>query len=338
MKLLKGVKGALTDVFAVLMAGMVLFSGYALWSNNAVYRDTQDVYDELLVNKPAAVEESTPDYASAFQELKQINPDIWAWLTVDKTGIDYPVVQGEDNLYYMSRDIYGNYSLSGSIFLDSRNNAGLDEKYLVIYGHHVDRGLMFGDLDKFLDREFFDGARDASILTEDGETEYAVLAVIEAIDSSSEIFDPSTYSGDLTGLEGFLKEHALFTWETSMNELAEYPDSSQVVALVTCTAGQTGARLVVFLYRRTPVEETTTEEQTTTEIPDETTPPPEETTKVPDETTPPEETTGTPDETTLPPSPPTSDNSHFMLWLMTMIFSATALVLIIRKKISGAGQ
>ena len=56
------------------------------------------------------------DESPSLQELQKINPDVCAWLTVDGTKIDYPVVQGETNLEYINQDIYGEFALSGSIF------------------------------------------------------------------------------------------------------------------------------------------------------------------------------------------------------------------------------
>ena len=156
MKILKGINKAVTYASAVVMAGLLLFSGYALWSNNSVFRSAEDVFNDLLLLKPEVAGGDSPVLGEGLDELRQINPDIRAWLTVDNTGIDYPVVQGADNLYYMSRDVFGESSLAGSIFLDSRNSPDLSDRYFIIYGHHMEKGLMFGDLDKFLDPAFFE--------------------------------------------------------------------------------------------------------------------------------------------------------------------------------------
>ncbi len=324
MKILKGINKAVTYASAVVMAGLLLFSGYALWSNNSVFRSAQDVFNDLLPLKPEVTGGDSPVSGEGFDELRQINPDIRAWLTVDNTGIDYPVVQGDDNLYYMSRDVFGESSLAGSIFLDSRNSPDLSDRYFIIYGHHMEKGLMFGDLDKFLDPAFFEETRRGYIISDNGRADYSVLAVIEAADSTEEIFDPTKWSGGLEGLYEFLAANANLSYAESMTELRDYPSESQVVALVTCTTGQTGERLVVFLYRRIPGEDTTVPEETTTE--------PEETTTVPDETTVPEETTTGPEGTTEPPdTPPTGDGYAPLFWLFAFIASGISLVCILKK-------
>ena len=88
------------------------YSGYALWDNAQVYASVDDVQSELLKLKPEVTEEG----GASFEELRALNPDVCAWLTLDNTEIDYPVLQGENNLTYINKDVYGNFALAGSIF------------------------------------------------------------------------------------------------------------------------------------------------------------------------------------------------------------------------------
>ena len=69
-----------------------------------------------------------------------ITDDMAGWITIDGTDIDYPVMQGKDNNAYLNTDPFGNYSLTGSIFLDSRSSPDFSDEYSVIYGHHMDYG------------------------------------------------------------------------------------------------------------------------------------------------------------------------------------------------------
>ena len=250
MKVLKGFNLVATRIIALAMLAALLTSVYVLWSNSRTYRDAEDVYDELLLLKPNNDDpDNSGDLTLAFEELKKINPDICAWLTVNGTKIDYPVVRGENNMFYMNKDVYKENSLAGSIFLDSRNSMDFSDPYELIYGHHMDRGLMFGDLDLYKDEEFFNNNQTAVITTEQGDLEYRVIAAMDIIDSTDEIFDPYYYGSDLSGLHAFLGEHSLYLNESAMEEFAENPTQSQIIALVTCTVGQTGTRWVVFLYR-----------------------------------------------------------------------------------------
>lgn len=78
-------------------------------------------------------EEERLQYNESFDKLHEINEDIVAWLSLGGTNIDFPVVQGNDNLTYLNKDIYGDFALSGSVFLDYRCNRNFDDDYFLIY-------------------------------------------------------------------------------------------------------------------------------------------------------------------------------------------------------------
>ncbi len=230
-------------VTVLLMVFVLVFFGYGLWSNHRTYTEAEDVYNEILTLKPIESADGTVD----FSRLKAINPDVCAWVTLDGTKIDYPIVQGKSNLAYMNRDFYGNYSLAGSIFLDTRNGNDMKDSYSLVYGHHMDNSLMFGDLDLYKDQEFFKTNHSATVMTEKDVMKMQVLAALEIPDSSEEIFNPSLWGSDLTGLAHYLKNNALYVWDSAMNELLLNPTTTQAVALATCSTGATGTRTVVVL-------------------------------------------------------------------------------------------
>ena len=85
-----------------------------------------------------------------FDELLAINPDTVAWITMDGTHIDHPVVQGKDNFEYLDKAFDGTFYAGGTLFLDYKNKKDFSDKYSIIHGHHMVGGAMFGDLDKFI--------------------------------------------------------------------------------------------------------------------------------------------------------------------------------------------
>ena len=131
----------LDTALLVLFILLFLIGGYTMYDTWFVYEHAQDT--SILAYKPQS--------GTAAEEVAPISEDAVAWLTIDDTNIDYPVMQGVDNNEYLNKDPYGNYSLSGSIFLDSRNASDFSDPYSLIYGHHMEHGVMFGALDKFLD-------------------------------------------------------------------------------------------------------------------------------------------------------------------------------------------
>lgn len=243
MRVVKIFHWMLVRVIVLIMISLLLFSGYALWSNYRVYTDAKDVYSDILQLKP----KESVGTVLGFTDLKQINPDVCAWITLAGTNIDYPIVQGRNNLEYMNQDVYGNFSLAGSIFLDTRNSSDFKDPYSLVYGHHMSNHLMFGDLDMFKDREFFETNRSATLTTETDVKEMSVLAVLEVSDSSVEIFDPTMWGADLTELARYIRDHAMYIWDDAMTEIMENPRTTQALALVTCSDGATGNRTVVIL-------------------------------------------------------------------------------------------
>ena len=105
-------------IAAGLIMLLLLYGGYSLWDTAMLYRGAF-LSNDLLEFKPA--ETGDPNSNPTLEELQSINPDVCAWLTIDGTNIDYPVVIGEDNMEYVNKDVYGEFALSGAIFLDSSN-------------------------------------------------------------------------------------------------------------------------------------------------------------------------------------------------------------------------
>ena len=89
------------------------------------------------------------------EEIKAEKEDTVGWLIVDGTKINYPVVQTNDNKYYLKHDYYKKRSNAGWLFMDYRNRLG--DQNIIIYGHHRKDGIMFGDIDKLMKEKFYKG-------------------------------------------------------------------------------------------------------------------------------------------------------------------------------------
>ena len=98
-----------------------------------------------------------PDLNPDFAGLQEINPDVYAWLYIPDTVINYPVVQREDDAnYYLRRDINGNDSTAGTLFTQYYNHKDWTDNLTVIYGHNMHDGSMFAALHNFEDSVFFE--------------------------------------------------------------------------------------------------------------------------------------------------------------------------------------
>lgn len=92
---------------------------------------------------------------AAFDELRQDAPDAVAWLELYGTNIDYPVMYSSEHGFYMSKNPVGEFSISGSIFLDEGSSPDFSDRATLVYGHHMVHDLMFGSLDEFGEEGYF---------------------------------------------------------------------------------------------------------------------------------------------------------------------------------------
>ena len=140
--------GVLNYMVLLLFLVLFAFGCYALWDDQQIYLDASPA--EYEIYKPVEGE------SVSFEELQALNPEVFGWLTVYGTQIDYPLVQGRDSKKYISTNAKGEFSMSGSIFLDHRNKRDMTDFNSIIYGHHMEKSVMFGDIERFADEAFFD--------------------------------------------------------------------------------------------------------------------------------------------------------------------------------------
>ena len=148
----KWINSFVSLVVAIVLLILGSYSAYSLWDNQQVYEEARDVQLKMKELKPEVVSEDEPP---SFADLRAVNHDVHGWVTLYGTQIDYPVLQGENNLTYINTDVYGNFALAGSIYMDCRNSADFSDVYNLLFGHHMANSRMFGDLDLYKDAGFF---------------------------------------------------------------------------------------------------------------------------------------------------------------------------------------
>lgn len=246
---LRFANGLLSCILTIALLIMAAYSGYALWDNRQIYQAASDVQADMIKLKPVISEEE--DAAPSFAELLAINPDVCAWVTMDETKIDYPVLQGETNLTYINTDVYGNFALAGSIFLDSRCERDFSDNYSLLYGHHMEDSRMFGDLDKYKDAEFFEKNRTGMLILPDRICSLTTFACLLVTASDDMIFDPDRWQDNIEELLDYAQKNALNSSEETIEELRqlcedEDAETPQILALSTCSSEFTDARTIVL--------------------------------------------------------------------------------------------
>ncbi len=232
--------GGMTTLLSGLLAAvLIMYSGYVLYDTFATERAASSNAWDLLQFKPEIFDDYETPLTGA--DLAEINKDYRAWLTVYGTPIDYPVMQGTNDLYYASHDIYDRVSLTGAIYLAAGNRGDFSDSYNVIYGHHMDNGAMFGSLDHM------NGKETGIIITRDAIYDVEFFAVI-----NTDAYESNVYMvGDRKdAVLAFLRSGGaggvgLGTQVIYFNE-AIAAAADKIVALSTCANANTSGRLVVF--------------------------------------------------------------------------------------------
>ena len=218
-----------------------IYAAYALWDNDRIYSAASDVQADMIKIKPAVAE----DGRASFEELLAINPDVCAWVTLDNTKIDYPVLQGSTNLTYINRDVYGSFALAGSIFLDTRSSRDFSDAYSLLYGHHMENSGMFGDLDLYKDQTFFNENSTGMLILPDRAYNLEIFACLLIDAGEDAIFDPEQQQTDIDGLLSYARKNNLHLRREAINKL-ERMDMPQVLALSTCSTEFTDARTIIL--------------------------------------------------------------------------------------------
>ena len=181
-----------------------------------------------------------------FGELKQINSDSDAWIVIDGTKIDLPIVKSTDNEYYLHHDIEKNNSSSGTLFIDYRNEAlssdSLDD-ITFVYGHHMKNGRMLAGICNYKDEEFYKEHEYGIIYTPDGYAYKASVVACTIVDGES---DENIFASKFNSKEEY-KEYldniiaaSVIQTDTVVNT------DDKLLALVTCTYEKTNARCIVY--------------------------------------------------------------------------------------------
>lgn len=135
----------------------------------------------------------TVDFAS----LQAINPDIVAWLRIPGV-LEYPVVRGKDNSYYLNHTVQKTYNIAGSIFLDYRNERDFSDSKNIIYGHNMKDGSMFHVLRNYQDIDFFQEHTDMEVYLPDGRTLNYQIIACEQVPADSEVYQITKYDSEKT--------------------------------------------------------------------------------------------------------------------------------------------
>lgn len=229
----------ITNIVLLIFIIIFIYSSYNvfMWlkSDRKLKKLEKGLYKEVIEEvKPNKVENQNENekqeikgtFSVDFEKLKEINSDVIGWIKIKETYINYPILQGKTNEYYLKKDIYGSYDFSGSIFVYSDVNKNFEDENTVIYGHNMNNQRMFAHLQKIYDGELGKNV-DVEICTEKGNHIYNVFSCYIETPNLDIIQNNFSEQEKKDYIDNAIKKSKI-----NFNKEIDY--SSKIVTLITC--------------------------------------------------------------------------------------------------------
>lgn len=242
MKKIKTVISVFCMLLIIIPAGLILWRLWQYHIEDNTQKKVAEMIAEYTITEPSWNEENQMSIGMEnfvdIKGLKEVNPDVEGYIKVDGTHMAYPVMKSKENDKYLRRDFYGKRSISGCIYMDNACYDGGTN--LILYGHNMRNGTMFGEMKNYLDESFFNEHKKVLYITEDKITEYEICAVFSGSASDQELVQvlvPYT-EDEFHDLVFYMKEHGKI-----MTEEPQWGD--ELITLATCEYSNKNGRLFV---------------------------------------------------------------------------------------------
>lgn len=229
----------------IIFLVIIIFSGIEIIKWNGDNQKTQEILEDI--SQSVIQEEITNEAGEIetvikvdFEKLKEMNSDTVAWIKVNNTNVEYPIVQTEDNDYYLTHSFDKSYSKAGWIFADYRNILDGTDRNLIVYGHNRMDGSMFASLEQCLEEDWQAHPENKAIrfMTENEEAIYEIFSIYEVEDEEfyirTDFYDDESYQSFLN----VLKRRSYYDF--GIEPTAE----DKILTLSTCTNYNNG-RIVI---------------------------------------------------------------------------------------------
>jgi len=166
-------------LFIILILVLILcivYIGHYLYYSYKNKKDNEEILNNIKIDREQITETKT-ERMLQLEELQKENEEIIGWLEIEGTNINYPVLQTDNNDYYMNHNYKKEYSAPGSLFLDKDFDLINGSSNYLIYGHRNKYGLMFEDLLKYEKEDFYNEHKKIKFTTNEEDSEYEILAV-----------------------------------------------------------------------------------------------------------------------------------------------------------------
>ena len=229
-------------IITILLIGLVLISSYLIFKEKKQNEKQENTFEDLIEIVEENIEKQE-ERKIDINKLYEENKDIVGWLKIDNTTINYPIMQNiNDPNYYLRRDFYKNYSSYGTPYMAKQCNLNSDN--IVIYGHHMKNNKMFGELEKYKSKYFYNNHKIITFTTLEKEYSYEIFAVFKTTVYTKNTFryyeninfENKKMYNDFINI---CKDKSLY--QTGI----EIKDKEKLITLSTCEYSNKNSRLVI---------------------------------------------------------------------------------------------
>ena len=220
---MKKVKSVLSIIILILSVVGIIYAS----TNIIIWKISVNTNNRIKkeINKYVIKEDKS--YKINFDELKKRNKDVVGYLKVDDTNIDYVLVKTDNNDYYLNHNIDNNKNRAGWIFADYRNQLDGSDKNIVVYGHNMRDGSMFGTLASTLKKDWYSNYHKIILVTEDKTYIYQTFSTYTY--DNEDYYLTTSFSGD--EYQTFLKKLKL---RSNHNYNVDLTNIKQIITLSSC--------------------------------------------------------------------------------------------------------
>lgn len=232
------VVGGIILLAAVIILGVCFVSQWQNGQKEDAYQDMRQDTDKDGENGTEAVHD--------FSRLKKQNADIYAWVQVPNTKVDYPVLQSTEDNYYLNHDFNRRESQPGSIYSNACNSTDMEDAITILYGHDMKAHTMFGSLHFFDDKDFFEENDTILVETPEALRTYVIYGVFNYNDDYlPSVFDVKDTEGAAAFIASLEECAAQGDELTHVRQGETLTEDDKILVLSTCISGQDDRRFLV---------------------------------------------------------------------------------------------
>lgn len=249
----KHLRNSRKNIIIFLLILIVLLIIILVNKINTYKPNSKSVLEDIIIDEKQITETITERMLKVKELKRTVNKEIVGWLEIENTKINFPVVQGVDNDYYIRHDYKNEYSFDGAIFLDKSFNWNKPSNNYLIYGHNNKNGNMFQDLLNYKEKSYYLEHPTIRFTTVDDDSEYEIISIfLSRVYYKSEknvfryyYFIDAKNEEEYNSFVRECKNASLY----DTGKTAEYGD--QLLTLSTCEYSQEDGRFVVVARKKT---------------------------------------------------------------------------------------